>query len=116
MPSAPVVTVVTKYLLLNQLISAADLFSVSDPDGDTITRYRFTDLSTDALSGYFQLDGNRRPQGAQSEITSGQLPATLATKGSGFRRLMAASGAIQSNCKSFTSVKTRPSQLSLLLP
>ena len=75
MPSAPVVTVVTKYLLLNQLISAADLFSVSDPDGDTITRYRFTDLSTDALSGYFQLDGNRRPQGTQSEITSGQLPS-----------------------------------------
>ncbi|MFM7118513.1 MAG: hypothetical protein ACKO0N_17945 [Planctomycetota bacterium] len=101
MPSAPVVTVVTKYLLLNQLISAADLFTVSDPDGDTITRYRFTDLSSEPLSGYFQLDGERRAQGALSEITSAQLPSfdfvASSTIGSERIRIQAYDGALWSN-------------------
>ncbi|MFN9752120.1 MAG: M10 family metallopeptidase C-terminal domain-containing protein [Planctomycetota bacterium] len=101
MPSAPVVTVVTKYLLLNQLVSAADLFSVSDPDGDTITRYRFTDLSTDALSGYFQLSGDRRTQGVQSEITSAQLSSfefvAASTIGTEKIRIQAYDGALWSN-------------------
>lgn len=101
MPSAPVVTVVTKYLLLNQLISAADLFSVSDPNGDTITRYRFTDLSTDGLSGYFQLDGNRRPQGQQTEITSAQLSSfefvAASTIGTERIRIQAYDGALWSS-------------------
>ena len=53
------------------LVTAASLINVSDPDDDAITRYRFYDGTTG--NGRFVLSGTPQVEGANIEITAGQL-------------------------------------------
>ena len=112
MPSAPVVSVTAKYILLNDLVSVSDLFTVSDPDGDTISKYRFTDLSLDSRSGYFQMSGSRRLQGSLNEIASGQLSDFEFVGGSSIGseriRIQAYDGALWSNAVEMLVFFVRP--------
>ncbi|MGB8691096.1 MAG: C2 family cysteine protease, partial [Microcoleus sp.] len=52
---APVVT--TYNQTVNSGASVTPSFSVSDPDGDSITQYYFSDNNTSSTSGYFTLNG-----------------------------------------------------------
>ncbi len=70
---APVVTVGPKTVFLNTAISAASLFSVTDPDGDPILKYRFMDFSNETTTGYFEFNGAARTNGSTIEINAGQL-------------------------------------------
>lgn len=70
---APIVTVGPKTVFLNTAISAASLFSVSDPDGDPILKYRFMDFSNETTTGYFEFNGAARTNGSTIEINAGQL-------------------------------------------
>ncbi|MEQ1904659.1 MAG: hypothetical protein ABL888_10765, partial [Pirellulaceae bacterium] len=66
---APIVTpTITKYLLLNSVISASELFTVRDPDGDPITRYTFWDQSALAATGFFRVRGVPQPNGQKTFI------------------------------------------------
>ena len=60
-------------VLLNDSIQVADLFSVSDADGDAITSYEFTDLDGNPLSGQFRLAGALQNNGSQLTIDANQL-------------------------------------------
>ena len=60
-------------VLLNDSIQVADLFSVSDADGDAITSYEFTDLDGNPLSGQLRLAGVLQNNGAQLTIDANQL-------------------------------------------
>ncbi|MBR0704584.1 hypothetical protein JQ599_32100 [Bradyrhizobium diazoefficiens] len=62
---------------------ASDFFSVADADGDTITRYQFRDLTTDAESGHFMVDGVQQNAGVTIDITASQLSKTHFQTGSG---------------------------------
>ncbi len=62
---APVATAGNNTIQVNQAVAASSLFSVSDPDGDPITQYRFWDGG--AGGGYFAINGAQ--QGAQQNIT-----------------------------------------------
>ena len=41
----------------NQDIAASALFSVTDGDGDAITKYQFSDCTTDPASGHWVVNG-----------------------------------------------------------
>ncbi len=81
--AAPVVTTIgQKVLLLNESISASALFSVTDADGDFITRYRFKDTSSTATTGFFQLGASSRPNGALTDILHTSLSSLSYVAGS----------------------------------
>ena len=83
MNSAPVVSVVDfATVLLGNPIQVASLFSVSDPDGDAITRFEFTDLNGAALTGRFRLGGSFQGNGSTFEINASQLGALQYVGGS----------------------------------
>jgi hypothetical protein len=70
-PSAPM-----QGALVNQLVSAAGLFSGSDPDGDTIQLYEFWDSGAAQSSGYFdylQEDNSRLRMLANTAIAVNPL-------------------------------------------
>jgi serralysin len=52
---------------------ASALFSVSDADGDTITKYQLADGIPDTTSGYFIINGVAQPANQVIEITAAQL-------------------------------------------
>src|SRR5262249_21515299 len=62
----PVVTAANPNVSIRrgQSISASSLFSVADPSGDAVTRYRFYDAT--AGGGDFTLNGAPPPQGSAS--------------------------------------------------
>ncbi|MCH2180150.1 MAG: M10 family metallopeptidase C-terminal domain-containing protein [Mariniblastus sp.] len=70
---APIVNVADNTVLLNTAVAATTLFSVEDPDGDSILKYRFLDLSSDLLSGYFDLNGAALENGSLTEIDASDL-------------------------------------------
>ena len=79
---APIVTVSTKTVFLNTAIPASSLFSVSDPDGDPILKYRFYDFSNVSTTGYFELNGAPKQNGSTIEITAAQLANLVYVGGS----------------------------------
>ena len=86
MNSAPIVSVLDyQVVLLNSPISAAALFSVTDPDGDAITMYRFTDFSNGPDSGQFRLDGVLQGNGSTVTINAGQLGSLVYLGGNAIR-------------------------------
>ncbi len=80
---APIVTpTITKYLLLNSVISASELFTVRDPDGDPITRYSFWDQSANAATGFFRVRGAPQPNGQKTFVAASDLSQTDYVAGS----------------------------------
>ena len=68
----PIVEGIDTVLLLNSTISAADLFTVSDPENDPITSYTFSD-SPGAASGFFLLNGVAIENGSTFTIDADEL-------------------------------------------
>ena len=62
---------------------ASLLFSVSDADGDTITRYQFWDSTADAASGSWMVNGVAQATGVAIDVTAAQLGQTRFQAGSG---------------------------------
>jgi hypothetical protein len=56
------------------VLPAASLFSASDPDGDSLTRYQFYDVTADASSGSFRLNGVAQASMQLLDITDANLP------------------------------------------
>jgi hypothetical protein len=59
-----------------QSLALSSLFSVSDPDGDTITKYQLWDSTADPSSGHFVVNGTPQPERAVIDITAAQLAQT----------------------------------------
>ncbi|HET7086182.1 MAG TPA: M10 family metallopeptidase C-terminal domain-containing protein [Rhizomicrobium sp.] len=72
----PVVTTSTVAAARNQTLAASSLFTVSDPDGDTITEYQLWDGTADPLSGYFVVNGVVQAANTAIDITAAQLAQT----------------------------------------
>jgi hypothetical protein len=79
---APVVTTanVTKAHL--QTYALSSLFTVSDADGDAITRYQLWDSTGNPLSGHFVVNGVAQSAGTLIDITAAQLAQTSFVTGS----------------------------------
>lgn len=80
---APVVTAPDFTATKNQNIAASSLFSVSDADGDAITKYQFWDSTADVLSGHFVVGGVAQGTGQNIDVTAAQLSSTTFQSGSG---------------------------------
>ncbi|HET7086181.1 MAG TPA: hypothetical protein VFI23_15500 [Rhizomicrobium sp.] len=79
--NAPVLTTNTVAAARNQTLAASSLFTVSDPDGDTITRYQLWDATNDPASGYFVVNGQIEPAQTVIDITTAQLAQTTFVTG-----------------------------------
>jgi len=77
----PVVTTFNTTLQLNQTVPLSTLFSVSDPDNDTITRYQLYDNSTDPNSGHFVINGTAQPARVVIDLSAAQLFQAYYTAG-----------------------------------
>ncbi|HET7085131.1 MAG TPA: M10 family metallopeptidase C-terminal domain-containing protein [Rhizomicrobium sp.] len=73
---APVLTTADKTLTHGQSVAASSLITVSDPDGDAITRYQLWDSTNDPNSGYFVVNGVVQPAWTVIDITAAQLAQT----------------------------------------
>jgi len=69
----PVVTTHDVSLQINQTVSLSSLFSVSDPDGDTITTYQLWDSGRDPNSGHFVINGVVQAAGTIITLSAGNL-------------------------------------------
>src|SRR5215467_13691783 len=78
---APVVTVADKSATVGQTLSASSLFSVSDADNDTITKYQFFDATTGG--GSFTVNGVTQGYNQVIEVTAAQLAQTSFVVGAG---------------------------------
>ncbi len=72
----PVVTTANLTPARNQVLALSDMFTVSDPDSDTITRYQLWDGSNDPNSGHWVVNGVAKPAQTVIEITAAQLSQT----------------------------------------
>lgn len=79
---APVVNPITSFVLLNQSVLASTLFSATDPDGDTITQYRFRDLSAGSTSGFLRYNGVPLANGSQTTVAAADLSKLSFVSGS----------------------------------
>ncbi len=71
--TAPVVEHFNETIQLNSVIPAADLISVSDADGDSISRYIIQDFQSDPTGGFFRLRGSAFANGQQFTIDAADL-------------------------------------------
>jgi autotransporter-associated beta strand protein len=79
---APVLTTSDVAAQRNQTLAASSLFSVSDADGDTITRYQLWDGTDDPSSGHFVVNGAAQASRTVIDITAAQLAQTSFVTGS----------------------------------
>jgi Ca2+-binding RTX toxin-like protein len=80
--AAPVETVANVELSKGQsTIAASSLFTASDPDGDTITKYAF--WNTGAGGGHFMLNGVAQGSGQEIDVSAAQLSQLSYQSGSG---------------------------------
>lgn len=63
-------------------LSVASLFSITDPDGDAVTRYQFWDSIPDVASGHFVLNGSAQGANQAIEVAAGQLAQISFSTGS----------------------------------
>ena len=80
---APVVAASDLAVSHNQSIAASLLFSVSDADNDTITKYQFWDSTVDPASGHWAVSGVAQSAGQAIDVTAAQLSQTTFQSGSG---------------------------------
>jgi hypothetical protein len=78
---APVVTVADRSATAGQTLSASSLFSVTDADNDTITKYQFWDGTTGG--GHFTVNGVTQGVNQIIEVTAAQLAQTSFVVGAG---------------------------------
>ena len=55
----------------SQNVAVTSLFSVSDADGDTITKYQFCDSSSDPQSGHFVVGGVAQGVSQAIDVSAG---------------------------------------------
>jgi len=79
-PSVQFAGVVLKY---GQSVPVAPLITATDPDGDAVVSYEFTDNDAAALTGYFTLGAAVQPGGVPFVVTAGQLSQLSWVAGSG---------------------------------
>ena len=82
-PVRPVVTAPDFAASHNQNIAASALFSVTDGDGDAITKYQFWDSTTDPASGHWVVNGMVQGTNQAIDVTAAQLAQTTFQSGSG---------------------------------
>jgi hypothetical protein len=78
---APVVTTVDKTATAGQSFALSSLFSVTDADGDSMTKYQLWDSAADPSSGHFAINGQTQSAGTLIEITAAQLSQTTFVAG-----------------------------------
>jgi hypothetical protein len=79
----PVVTASDFAASHNQNVAASALFSVTDGDGDAITKYQFWDSTTDPASGHWAVNGVAQGTNQAIDVTAAQLAQTTFQSGSG---------------------------------
>jgi hypothetical protein len=67
----------------NQNIAPSALFSVTDGDGDTITKYQFWDSTADPTSGHWVVSGVAQGAFQAIDVSAAQLAQTTFQSGSG---------------------------------
>jgi hypothetical protein len=72
---APVATAPDFTATHSQNIAASSLFSVTDADNDSITKYRFWDSTADPASGHFVIGGVAQGTNQAIDVTAAQLAA-----------------------------------------
>ena len=78
---APVATASDFSATHNQNIAAGSLFSVTDADSDTITKYQVWDSTTDPASGHWVLNGVTQGTNVAIDVTAAQLASTTFQSG-----------------------------------
>ena len=78
---APVVTTTPKTSAGGQTLTLSSLFSVSDPDNDTITKYQLWDGTRDPNSGHFAINGQTQSAGTIIDVSAAQLAQTTFVTG-----------------------------------
>jgi len=76
-----VVTVANMSATVGQTLSASSLFSVTDADNNTITKYQFWDATTGG--GHFTVNGVAQGYNQIIEVTAAQLAQTSFVVGAG---------------------------------
>src|SRR5262249_31174677 len=79
--AGPVVTVSNLTATHGQSFAASSLFTASDPDGDTLSKYAFWD--TGSGGGHFVLNGVVQPTNHEIDVTAAQLSQLSYQSGSG---------------------------------
>jgi len=74
--TAPVLSTADINTTPGQTLALSSLFLVSDPDGDTMTRYQLWDSTRDPNSGHFVVNGQAQAAGAVIDVTAAQLAQT----------------------------------------
>jgi hypothetical protein len=64
-------------------VAASSLFSVSDADGDAMTRYQFWDSTADPASGHFVVNGAAQGANQSIDVSAAQFAQTTFRSGSG---------------------------------
>jgi hypothetical protein len=72
----PVVTTGSLNAMHGRTLALSSLFSVTDADGDTMTKYQLWDSIRDPLSGHFVVNGVAQAAGTIIDITAAQLNQT----------------------------------------
>src|SRR5258708_15555143 len=67
-----------------QSVAASNLFTASDPDGDTLTKYEFYDATG---SGHFTVGATAQLAATIIDVTAAQLATTSYVSGSGTDQL-----------------------------
>jgi hypothetical protein len=78
---APVLTTTPQIAMHARLMPLSGLFSVSDADSDTMTRYQLWDSSRDPNSGHWQVNGVAQAAGTVIDVTAAQLAQTFFVSG-----------------------------------
>src|SRR5205807_2287417 len=102
--SAPVMTVSNIAAVHGQTsLSAASLFTASDPDNDAITTYDFYDATG---NGHFVVNGVAQAAGTIITVTAAQLAQTSYQSGSGADQLyvQASDGTLWSGWQGFVAI------------
>ena len=73
---APVTVAPDFSALRGQNIAAVNLFSVTDLDGDAITKYQFWDSTADSASGHWVVNGVAQGANVAIDVTAAQLSST----------------------------------------
>ncbi|HKQ43806.1 MAG TPA: hypothetical protein VJS47_00275, partial [Rhizomicrobium sp.] len=79
--AVPVVTTGNVSKAHFQSYTLSSLFSVSDSDGDSMTRYQLWDGTRDPNSGHFEINGAAQSAGTVIDITAAQLAQTTFVTG-----------------------------------
>jgi hypothetical protein len=79
--TAPVLSTTNLSKQYRQTLSLSSLFTVSDADGDSMTRYQLWDATRDSSSGHFEINGVAQAAGTIITVTAAQLGQTTFVTG-----------------------------------